>query len=214
MSEPLINIAIRSVWISSIAAFSAFITAVFICFYLTSIRGKAVDIALGVFEAMVGIPTTLIGLLVYMLIYPGGPLGPLRLLYTPIAIIIGEFLVVLPMAVTYMFKHFHGVRENVRELVLSLGVTEERARWLVVRELLPIAISTYMVSFSRAIGELGVALIVGGGIEGRTNVFTTAIALQTSIGNYEAAIYTGLVLLALTLCITVSTKLLGERFWK
>jgi len=64
-------------------------------------------------------------------------------------------------------------------------------------------------------GELGVALIVGGGIEGYTNVLTTAIAIQTSLGNYEYAIQLGLILVSITVSLVVVLKLLGERvLWR
>jgi tungstate transport system permease protein len=128
----------------------------------------------------------------------------------------GEFLVALPIAVTYMVRHFYSTRESVRELVLSLGSSDEKIiTMLVLRELAPVLISSYLVAFSRAIGELGVALIVGGGIEGYTNVLTTAIALQTSMGNYEYAIWIGLVLISITMIIVLVVKLLGEYvIWK
>jgi tungstate transport system permease protein len=84
-----------------------------------------------------------------------------------------------------------------------------------LRELTPTLLTSYLVAFSRAIGELGVALIVGGGIEGYTNVLTTAIALQASIGEYEEAIWTGLVLIAITVVVALAVRFLGGRaLWR
>lgn len=215
MTESIYTVTIRSIYISSIAALIAFMSSIALSTIISRLSRKYVEIVSSVFEALVGIPTTVIGLLVYMLLFPKGPLGALKLIYTPYAIIIGEFLVAFPMAYTYMFRHYYTLREKIRELVLSLGCTEKPVFKLLLRELTPILLSAYLVSFSRAMGELGVALIVGGGIEGYTNVLTTAIAIQTSLGNYEYAIQLGLILVSITVSLVVVLKLLGERvLWR
>ncbi|MEL9939405.1 MAG: ABC transporter permease [Ignisphaera sp.] len=210
MAESIFSITIRSLYVSSVASLLAFIAATLLSLVASQLTRRRAEMVLSFFESLVGVPTTVIGLLVYMLLFPGGPLGFLRILYTPYAIIIGEFFVALPMAFTTMFRHFYSLRDSVRELVLSLGEPEKHVPRLLLRELTPILVSSYLTSFSRAIGELGVALIVGGGIEGYTNVLTTAIAIQTSIGNYEYAIWIGLILILITIAITFAVKIVGE----
>lgn len=215
MVESIFSVTLRSLYISSAASFFAFISAVILSLISSRAEKKKADAILGIFEALVGIPTTAIGLLIYMLLFPGGPLGSLRILYTPLAIIIGEIFVALPIAYTTMFRHFQSLRGTMRELVLSLGVPEKHTSSLLLRELSPVLVSSYLTSFSRAIGELGVALIAGGGIEGYTNVLTTAIAIQSSIGNYEYAIWLGLILIFMTIVLTLLLKFIGEYLiWK
>jgi tungstate transport system permease protein len=215
MSESVLSITLRSLYVSSTAALIAFASAVALSTILTRASRRKAEMVLGIFEALVGVPTTVIGLFVYMLLYPHGPLGFMRLLYTPVAIIVGQFLVAFPMAFTSMFRPFYELREGVRELVLSLGCSEVLATKVLLRELAPVLTSSYLLAFFRAIGELGVALIVGGGIEGCTNVLTTAIAVRTSIGDYEAAIQIGLVLLCITILSALVLKAFGERvLWK
>ncbi|MEL9999691.1 MAG: ABC transporter permease [Desulfurococcaceae archaeon] len=213
MAESIFDLTLRSVYISSTAAAISFLLALIIALKLLDSSDKTRSIVIGVFEALVGVPTTIVGLLIYMLLSPRGPLGALRLLYTPIAIIIGETLVALPIAFTSMFRHLQNARYNVRELILALGLTRSNERSLLLRETAPILLSSYFISFARAIGELGVALIAGGGIEGYTSVLTTAIALQTSIGNYEYAIQLGCVLISITMLIIIPLRLLGERVY-
>ncbi|MEM0031384.1 MAG: ABC transporter permease [Desulfurococcaceae archaeon] len=213
MAESIFDLTLRSIYISSTAAAISFLLALIIALKLLDSSDKTRSIVIGVFEALVGVPTTVVGLLIYMLLSPRGPLGALRLLYTPIAIIIGETLVALPIAFTSMFRHLQSARYNVRELILALGLTRSDERSLLLRETAPILLSSYFISFARAIGELGVALIAGGGIEGYTSVLTTAIALQTSIGNYEYAIQLGCVLISITMLIIIPLRLLGERVY-
>lgn len=213
MSEPIFDLTLRSIYVSSTAAAISFTLALIIALKLLNSPVSVKSVVMGAFEALVGVPTTVIGLLVYVLLSPKGPLGVLRLLYTPIAIIIGETLVALPIAFTSMFKHLQSARENVRELISALGLSRDAERSLLLRETAPVLLSSYLVSFARAIGELGVALIAGGGIEGYTSVLTTAIALQTSIGNYEYAIQLGCVLVSITMLIIIPLRLLGERIY-
>ena len=216
VKEPIVNVVIRSFYVSGTASLLAFITAIAICYYFSKRSRRIVDIATSIFEALVGVPTTIIGLLVYMLLYPKSPLGFLRLLYTPYAIIIGQFLVALPLAVVSLIRYFYSTRESIRELILSLGLQSSRVEIvLVLRELTPILASTYLLAFSRCIGELGVAMIAGGAIEGYTSVLTTTIAIQTSMGNFEEALLLGLILISITLStgilIKLLNRLLGER---
>ncbi len=209
--EPLHAIIFRSIYISSIAALLAFIVGLFIVVFLLKAPARVSRNALGVFEGLVGIPPIVVGVFMYMLLYPGGPLGPLRLLYTPTAIIIGEFLVALPLAVVFMHRPLESLWRDLTELVESLGAPKSKAVPLVLRESPPILLTAYLVSFSRAIGELGVALIVGGGIEGVTNVMTTAIALETSLGNYEVALKLGIILVLIAVSLILVLRLAGAR---
>ena len=208
--ESFFLVTLRSLYVASMASLLAFVSAVFLSLVFSKLSREKAEMILGVFEALVGVPTTAVGLIVYMLLYPMGPLGFLRLLYTLPAIIIGEFIVALPIAFTTIFRHIYGLRESIRELVLSLGASENHVPRLLLRELTPTLISSYLTSFSRAIGELGVALIAGGGIEGATNVLTTAIAIQASIGNYEYALTIGLILIAITISITLVVKIISR----
>jgi len=207
--ESLADMTLRSIWISSAAALLAFATGFPISFALAGLPRRRFEFSIGVFEILIGVPTTVIGLLLYMLIYPKGPLGPLGLLYTPQAVVLGEFLVALPVAVTLTARHVYELKAALTEL--DLGGSENQVPRLLARELTPVLLSAYVASFSRAIGELGAALIVGGGIEGFTNVLTTAIYMETSIGDYEQAIQLGLALIGVVAVVAVAIKALGVR---
>ncbi|MGC9181050.1 ABC transporter permease [Thermogladius sp.] len=212
--ESLLDITLRSLWISGLASLVSFIAALALSFSLARARESVANVVAGFLESLVGVPTTVIGLLTYMLLYPRGPLAPLNLLYTPWAIVIGESLVALPVSAVVLYRSVRRSLSVVSELAASLGLTSGGLFGIVAREIIPDLFTSYLVGFSRAIGELGVALIAGGGIQGYTNVLTTAIALETSIGNYEDAISVGLVLISITALITLALKTIGERIWR
>ncbi|MDM7275269.1 MAG: ABC transporter permease [Thermoprotei archaeon] len=211
MPEPLHAVILRSIYVSSMAALLAFIVGSFIVIILLRMPARVSRNVLSVFEGLVGIPPIVVGVFVYMLVYPGGPLGPLKLLYTPTAMIIGEFLVALPLAVAFTYRPLESLWRELAELVESLGAPRFKAVLLVLRESPPILLTTYIISFSRSIGELGVALIVGGGIDGVTNVMTTAIALETSLGNYEVALKLGIVLVSIAVSLIIALRLAGAK---
>ncbi|OYT52572.1 MAG: hypothetical protein B6U76_09625 [Desulfurococcales archaeon ex4484_217_2] len=106
---------------------------------------------------------------------------------------------------------FQKLRDEVWETAIALGASEFQASIALLREGTLLLIRAILASFNRAVGELGVALIVGGNIKGFTRVLTTTIALELTKGNFELAIYLGIVLLTLSTIITVAIRSLGLR---
>ena len=137
-----------------------------------------------------------------------GPLGFLGLLYTPQAIIIGQAILITPLLVSLLYEVFRKAKETYFELALSLGADKWQAFWLMLSEMKYEILSVVLISFNRAIGELGVALIVGGNIRGYTRVMTTAIALELSKGNFQVALVLGLYLFLIVLSISLTVHLI------
>ena len=208
MSETIVEIAARSIIVSGAATLLSSTWSLPASIMLAERRDLS-RIALPVLESMVGIPTVLIGLLLYLLLSSSGPLGFLGLLYTPQAIIIGQSILVTPLMISISYRVLSMASKTYGELAETLGATVWQKRILVISQSAPGLIGAIIMSFSRAIGELGIALMVGGNISGYTRVMTTAIALEVSKGNYELAVSLGLILLAISSTISVMTRMLG-----
>lgn len=209
MADTLLAISLRSIVFSGLAvALSASWSIPLAYWEARRGGGAAVHIA----ESLVGVPTVLVGLLVYALLSRSGPLGFLGLLYTPAAVVIGEAILVTPLLVAVSYRVLRAAYATVGELALSLGASDEAAMKLVLREAIPGLASSAVMAFSRAIGELGVALLVGGNIAGYTRTLTTAIALEVEKGEFEQAIGMGLVLLALSVLLSAPARLAAERW--
>ena len=196
----LLEVTLRSLYISGTATLIATAWSMPIAYLLAKGRGRRV---LPVLEAPVGVPTVLIGLFLYFLLCSKCPLGFLHLLYTPQAIIIGESILVTPLLISTMYRVLKDKVETYWETAITLGATEGQAFTLAINESLSGLIASIVMAFSRAIGELGIALLVGGNIKGYTRTLTTAIALEVSKGEFENAMGLGLVLLLLTLVISI-----------
>ncbi|MEB3773312.1 MAG: ABC transporter permease [Desulfurococcales archaeon] len=202
------EIALRSIYISGTATILATTWSVPLAYVIAS-RGLRLLAVLS--EALVGVPTVLVGLVLYMLLSESGPLAPLELLYTREAIIIGEAVLITPLIVASMHKVLEYSIKTYGELALSLGATGRGAMMLALREAAPGVVGSIVMGFSRAIGELGVALMLGGNIKGVTRTMTTAITLDVSMGRYEEALALGAILLLITLTISLAIRLLGGR---
>ncbi len=204
----LMGIVARSIIISGSATLLAASWSIPLAYYLGR-RGR-IGVVKSVLEALVGTPTVLIGLLLYMLFCNTCPLGMAGILYTPYAIMIGEALLITPLVTAVALYEVSKTWRSYGELAYTLGASDQQVMEAVLKYSLPGVMGGLFMGFSRAIGELGVALIVGGNIKGYTRVMTTAIALEVSRGEYEAAIILGLLLLLIMLGIVLGVKMIGR----
>ena len=168
---------------------------------LGSFRFPGRTLLIVLLNALMGMPPVVIGLLVYLALSASGPLGPLRLLYTPTAMIIAQTLLVAPIIAALCRQVIEDVDSEYREQFTSLGVgVFDRVMallWDARFSLLTVALA----GFGRAVAEVGAVLIVGGNINHVTRVMTTTIALETSKGNLELALALGVVLLLLAIFV-------------
>jgi tungstate transport system permease protein len=202
VESDLIQITLQSLLISGSAALlaSAIGLPAGLILGLRKFKGRAVTI--GVFNSLIGLPTVALGLILYLAFSNAGPLGFLDLLYTPLGIIIGQTILVTPVMISITTETITSVDDSIRDLALTLGADERAAAFTVVRESFGGILLASSASFSRAIAELGVALMIGGNIRGLTRVLTTSIALETTRG--EIALGLGLTLILITLILSVN----------
>ena len=163
------------------------------------------------FRAGMSIPTVLIGLLCYAMFSRRGPLGGIDLLYTPWAIIVGEFCLALPIIVTWTQSSLSALDPRVAETAITLGAGRLR-RCLSYLSEARLGISLSILSaFARCFTELGVAIMVGGNIRFRTRTLTTATALETARGEFERGVAMSLVLLFVAVIVTVVVAVIGRN---
>jgi tungstate transport system permease protein len=164
---------------------------------LVSFPGKRVVVA--VIHTLMALPTVVVGLLLYGLLSRSGPLGFLGLLYTPWAMIAGQFLLALPIITALTYAAIKGVDARVRRTALTLGATELQAARALLAEARYGLLAAVAAGFGRAITEVGAAIMLGGNIRGLTRTMTTAITLETAKGDFALGIALGLILLAVAL---------------
>ncbi len=207
----LVDELVRSVIVSGVAV--ALATPVSVVLALWIVEGCRV-LAARLAEALVGVPTVLVGLLLYLLLASNGPLGFTGLLYTPLIISIGEAILVTPIYTALLVRGFSRVYWPVYTTLIGVGASRNEARLYALREALGVVFSAAVAAYSRAIGELGVALLVGGNIRGYTRTLSTAISLSVAMGDYTGALARGVILTSVLLLLGfagwVVSRLYGE----
>jgi len=181
---------------------------------LKDFRGK--NTVKAFFNSLIGIPTVVLGLVLFLAFSNGGPLGFLGLLYTPGGIIIGEAILVAPIIISIATSAIEAVDPDIMNLAKTLGASESQASIAVLKEAANGVLLSNFASFNRAIAELGVALLVGGNIAGtglRTDVLTTAISRYTQRGEFDLAIALGIILMVLVFAINMTIIIARKAKW-
>lgn len=163
-----------------------------------------------VMNALLGLPSVVVGLLFYILLSRAGPLGALGILFTPSAIIVAQAFLVMPLIAALSRQFVEDAWLEYREQLRSLGVSRLRAVPTLLWDLRLSLATVALAGFGRAAAEVGAVMIVGGNIDGVTRVMTTAIALETEKGDLPLALALGAILLALVLALNGAAYVLRE----
>lgn len=218
MSADLTEIILLSLQVSGMALLISTVVGIPIgvALGLNRFFGRRLLIAL-MYTGM-GFPPVVIGLFVYLMLSRSGPLGSLNLplvpaLFTPGAMVVAQSIIAFPLVAGFTMAAVMGVDPHLRQQVMALGATKRQAALAVLMEARVGVIVAVIAGFGGIISEVGAVMMVGGNIEGRTRVLTTAIVLSTRQGEFDLAIALGLILLGITFVVNVAMlRLQGKSF--
>lgn len=158
-------------------------------------------LALALVSTGMALPPVVVGLAITLLLWRTGPLGALRLLYTPAAMVLAQFVVAAPLAAGLTRSALELLDRDLTQALRTDGAGGLTLGRELVRAALPQVLVAIAAAFGRAIAEVGASLMVGGNILHQTRIMTTAITLETSRGDFALAIALGLLLLALAFAV-------------
>jgi tungstate transport system permease protein len=161
-------------------------------------------------NALMGLPPVVAGLTVYLLLSRAGPLGELGLLFTPTAMVVAQFVLVLPILAALSRQKVEELLGEYREQFVSLGMSRLRMMPTLLWDARFTLLTVLLAGFGRASAEVGAVMMVGGNIDGVTRVMTTAIVLETSKGDLPLALGLGIVLLTLVMLINAGAYVVSE----
>lgn len=212
MGDPLVLAAAwRSLWISLLSVSLASLVGVPIGTLLARVPFPTRRYLVMAFRAGMAFPTVFIGIVCYALFSRRGPLSPLELLYTPWAIVCGEFLLALPLVVSITHGAVQALDPRVGETAWTLGAGPLQ-RWYTYLSEARVGVTlAILTAFSRCVTELGIAMMVGGNIKGRTRTLATATALETGKGEFGRGMAMGLILLVIALAVTIGIVSLNRE---
>ena len=158
-----------------------------------------------------GLPPVVVGLFVTLLLWRGGALGDLEVLYTPAAIVLAQAVIAAPIVTGITLAAVGQVPREFRLQLLGLGASRAQMVWLVLREARLPMLAAVMAGFGGIISEIGASMMVGGNIKGQTRTLTTAMVLETGKGNFEVAIALALLLLVLIFLVNWLLTAIQQR---
>ncbi len=211
LDEEVLSITARSLLISLSATLVASLIAIPVggFIHFREFGGKRGLIT--IIQTLYALPTVLAGLLVFLLLSRSGPFGFLGLMFTPTGMVIAQIVLIIPLMIGMTLIALSGVSRIKQDTILSLGGTEMQTVITIIREARFAIFGGVILGFGRAISEVGAAMMIGGNIRGYTRVLTTAIALETSMGNLSLSIALGIILLAIAMLVTGGLFLIQER---
>jgi tungstate transport system permease protein len=198
----------RTVYVSGVGTLLACVWSIPIAVVLGIYSFKGKWVIRGLFNALIGVPTVALGLLLYLLMSRQGEFGFLHLLYTVNGIMIGQAILVTPIIISFTTSALGATDTQLRDLARTLGASGLRTNLKILRETFWSTILAVTAAFNRGFGELGIATIVGGSLFGETRVLTTSIALEINFGNFDVAMAYAIVLMVIVITLALVINLI------
>lgn len=213
----LVDISLRSLRVSLTALVIASAIAIPLGTWLAVRRFRFRRTTIAVLNALMGLPPVVVGLVVYIMFSRSGPFGVFGLLFTPTAMIIAQVIIITPLIASITHQAMRDLWAEYHDLLVSLNTSKRQRIKTLIWDGRRMLLTASLAGFGRAIGEVGAIMIVGGNIDNATRVLTTAIALETSKGDFALALGLGFVLIALAIGVNVLIHWLSgterERRW-
>jgi tungstate transport system permease protein len=162
-------------------------------------------------NGLMGLPSVVVGVVVYLLLSRSGPFGGFGLLYTPLAMIIAQTVLVIPLMAAITRQVVEDVWQRYTEELQLMRFSWWDSVTTLLYDCRHSLLVAVLAGLGRAMSEVGAVMIVGGNIDRATRVMTTAIALETSKGDLALAIALGIVLIVIILALNALAFVL--RHW-
>lgn len=138
--------------------------------------------------------------------------GYVPITYTVTAVVIAQFVIGAAFAVRTMRGTFEHLPGRLEDVAMTLGCSRARAIWMVT---LPAAakgmFAAASISWARSLGEFGPILVFAGATRMKTEVLSTSVWMEATVGNLEEAVAVSLLMVVMAVGVLVAVRLVGER---
>jgi len=196
LNAEMVSIIVVSLKVSCVSTVFASLVGIPLGFVISFEKFPGKRMVITILNTLLALPTVVIGLFVYAFISRRGIFGPLDLLYTQGAIIIGQTILIMPVVAAFTIAAISRIDERYRKTALTLGANRLQTAWVIFREARFGIIAAVIAAYGRVISEVGISMMLGGNIKGFTRTMTTAMALEYDKGSFTLAIALGMVLLS------------------
>ena len=155
-------------------------------------------------DTALAMPTVAIGLILYAFITRNGPLGSLNLLFTLKAVMLGQFVLALPIIISLTASVVENMEKKHYLTILNLRLAPAKLVFCVLYELRYALMVVIATAYGRIVAEVGVAMMIGGNIKYFTRTITTAVSLETNKGEFAMGIALAMVLIFIAFLVNLA----------
>ena len=155
-------------------------------------------------DTALAMPTVAIGLILYAFITRNGPLGSLNLLFTLKAVMLGQFVLALPIIISLTASVVENMDRKHYLTILNLRLAPAKLVFCVLYELRYALMVVIATAYGRIVAEVGVAMMIGGNIKYFTRTITTAVSLETNKGEFAMGIALAMVLIFIAFLVNLA----------
>ncbi len=207
----VVRITLLSLKVSGIATLISILIGLPLGTFLALVNFRSRQFWISLINTGMALPPVVVGLVVSIFLWRSGPLGGLKLIYTPAAIVIAQVLISFPLAAGLTITSLQQLDPRLRVQLLGLGASKVQMIISLWKEARLALVAALIAAFGSVISEVGASMMVGGNLKGSTRVLTTAIVLETSRGEFASAIALSIILLGLAFLVNFALTTLQQR---
>jgi len=207
----VVRITLLSLEVSGVATLISILIGLPLGTFLALVQLRSRQFWISLINTGMALPPVVVGLVVSIFLWRSGPLGGLKLIYTPTAIVIAQVLISFPLAAGLTISSLQQLDPRLRAQLLGLGASKVQMILALWKEARLALVAALIAAFGSVISEVGASMMVGGNLKGSTRVLTTAIVLETSRGEFASAIALSIILLGLAFMVNFALTILQQR---
>src|SRR2546425_6060230 len=176
---------------------------------LSHFRGR--KLLLSLVNTGMGLPPVVVGLFVAVLVWRSGPLGQLDWYCTREAMVVAQYILAAPTVIGLTAVAIQSVDPMLPIQLAALGASSRQVLAILVRGTRLLLLTAPIARLGPGISEIGASLLVGCNIKGDTRILTTAIALDTSNGQFSSTFAIAFRLLLIVFAVNALTTWAQQR---
>ncbi|MEM8864532.1 MAG: ABC transporter permease [Planctomycetota bacterium] len=132
--------------------------------------------------------------------------------YQTPAVVLAQFVVASAFAIRTMRTTFDEIDPRHEQVALTLGATRFQAfGWVVLPEARQGMLAATLLAWARSLGEFGPLLVFAGATRGKTEVLSTTVFLELSVGNLKGAVAVSLLMIVAAVAVLTIARMVGGR---
>lgn len=172
-------------------------------------KGKKLFIR--ILNTLMGLPPVVAGLVVFMLFRSIGPFGSFRIMFSVQIMVIAQVVLITPVVTSLSATTVGEHSRQLTETAKGIGLSASKQIKLLITEFSGQFVGIILMGFGRSIAEVGAVSLVGGNIQFKTRVMTTAILLEANKGDFQKALALGIILMLISLVVNLIAGSFGEK---